>query len=114
MSATPEQVLSKAFIRSIDLLEISDTIAAKAIGATEQDILNMREGAFNFSKGSEQHSKALETIDVFARLANYTGGWKNLPDWMKNQNSVLQPTPMAVFEQQGPGAIAEYVARFTL
>ena len=106
-----EQVLTKAVLRSAELLEISRKELSEIIGPSEATLSRMSSGDSHVSLKSKEGEAALQFVRIFRSLDTLFGGNSELcSKWLKAQNSHLGGVPLQLTKSiQGLIDVARYL-----
>lgn len=96
-SISDSVIVAKAMVRAADRLEVQNRLLARIIGLSEATISRLRKGDYVLD------GKALELAIMFIRLyrsldAVVGGDDAVAKAWLKNRNSALKDTPLALIQ----------------
>lgn len=110
MELSEQNIVSKAFSRSLDFLGINDDDAEKIIKISAKNIRKIRNGELNAD--ANEFKMATEAIGTFILMANINGSdWKKAAEWMRSKHRILKPTPYDVMIKSGITPVNDYLTR---
>lgn len=92
-------VVTRAAVRAADRLRIRSNALARIVGVSEPTVSRMRKGDYVVERGS----KAFELVVLFVRFyrsldAIVGGDDKVAAEWLKNNNTALNATPLQMIQ----------------
>ena len=110
-SVSVSAVLSKATLRSADLLGLSNSVLARAVGLSEASISRMSSGAKAFEIGSKPAELAALVIRVYRSLDALVGNSEEHRRlWMTSYNRALNAIPReAIQSAEGLVRVVTYL-----
>jgi antitoxin Xre/MbcA/ParS-like protein len=92
-------VATKAVLRAASRLGLSNKALGRIIGVSEATVSRMRSGSYELSPGDKSFELAMLVIRLFRALDGIAGGDEVVASaWLRNENSALGGTPLALIE----------------
>jgi hypothetical protein len=92
-------VATKAVLRAASRLGLSNKALGRIIGLSEATVSRMRTGSYELSPGDKSFELAMLVIRLFRALDGIAGGDEVVASaWLRNENSALGGTPLALIE----------------
>ncbi len=106
-----EKVLTKALLRSADLLGISRKDLSEIVGLSEATLSRMHQGQSVVSLGSKEGEAASQLVRIYRSLDSVFGGKSDLcAKWLKASNDHLGGVPLNLTKKiQGLVHVAGYL-----
>jgi hypothetical protein len=93
------RVVTKATLRAADRLGIKNNVLARIIGLSEPTISRMSKGAYLLPADSKAFELAVLFVRFYRSLDGIIGGDDSVAaDWLRNENTVLDGTPLEVIQ----------------
>ncbi len=109
--AQKEQVLTKAVLRSTDLLKVSRKDLSEIVGISEATLSRMYQGQSMISLGTKEGEAATQFVRIYRSLDSLFGGKSELcSQWLKASNDHLGGIPLNLTKNiQGLIHVAGYL-----
>ncbi len=106
-----EKVLTKALLRSAELLKVSRKELSEIIGISEPTISRMHSGESLLSLDTKEGETAVQFVRIYRSLDSLFGGKSELcSKWLQSPNSHLGGTPLHLTKNiQGLIDVARYL-----
>jgi hypothetical protein len=92
-------VLTKAALRAAERLAVKNNVLAKIVGVSEPTVSRMRKGDYVLERGQKAFELAILFVRFFRSLDAIVGGNDGVAaDWIKNKNTALGATPLALIQ----------------
>jgi DNA-binding XRE family transcriptional regulator len=86
-------------LRAASRLGLSNKALGRIIGVSEATVSRMRSGSYELSPGDKSFELAMLVIRLFRALDGIAGGDEVVASaWLRNENSALGGTPLALIE----------------
>jgi len=93
------RVVTKATLRAAERLGIKNNALARIIGLSEPTISRMSKGAYLLPPDSKAFELAVLFVRFYRSLDGIIGGDDSVSaDWLKNENTVLDGTPLEIIQ----------------
>ena len=93
------RVVTKATLRAAERLGIKNNVLARIIGLSEPTISRMSKGAYLLPPDSKAFELAVLFVRFYRSLDGIIGGDDSVAaDWLKNENTVLDGTPLEIIQ----------------
>jgi uncharacterized protein (DUF2384 family) len=92
-------VLTKATLRAAEKLNLKNKTLARIIGVSEATVSRMKQGDYPLDPGQKPFELALLFVRLYRSLDAVVGGDdKVAAAWLKNANTALDDTPLALIQ----------------
>lgn len=93
-------VLTKAFIRAGDKLDLNNSILSRIVGVSGPTVTRMRQGAYTLEDGAKPFELAAIFVRVYRSLDAIVGGDDAVAaKWLRASNTVLQDKPINMIQK---------------
>jgi hypothetical protein len=98
-SPSPEGVLSKAVVRSAELLNLQNNVLAKILGVSEATASRLRSGSYTLKKDYKEFELGQLFVRVARSLDAITGSDEETSQsWLSSENLLLKGKPIELMQ----------------
>jgi hypothetical protein len=92
-------LVTKAFVRAADRLDITNKVLARVIGLSEPTLSRLRNGTYLLEEGQKAFELAIYFIRLYRSLDAVIGGEDKIAGtWLSNQNRALGGIPLELIQ----------------
>lgn len=93
-------ILTKAFIRAGDKLDLNNSILSRIVGVSGPTVTRMRQGAYTLEDGAKPFELAAIFVRMYRSLDAIVGGDDAVAaKWLRASNIVLQDKPINMIQK---------------